>query len=85
MRRIGIGFATVLLIAVGVVLGWFAVGRVLALPVPEWAMFAITGVVAVGTLVGAYYASRWWARAPLVGGFVGVAMSVALVLLVVKS
>jgi hypothetical protein len=85
MRRTATGIATVLLVAAGVVGGWFAVGGVLALPLPEAALFAIAGLVAVGTLVGAYYARQWWARAPLVGGFVGVAVSVVLVLLVVKS
>ncbi len=85
MRRIAIGVATVLLVAVGVVVGWFAVGRVLALPLPEWAMFGLAGLIAVAALVGAYFAQQWWARAPLVGGFAGVAVSVVLVLLVVKS
>jgi hypothetical protein len=85
MRRIAIGLATFLLVAAGVVAGWFAVGRVLALPLPEAAMFAITGLVATVALVGAYYAPRWWARAPLIGGFVGVVVAVVLVLLVVKS
>jgi hypothetical protein len=85
MGRIAIGIAAVLLGVAGVVGGWFAVKTVLALPLPEGVMFALTGLVALAAAVGAYFAPRWWARAPLVGVVVGVAVSVALVLVVVKG
>jgi hypothetical protein len=75
---------TALLVLAGLLAGWLAVGGVLALPLPEGALFALAGLVALAALVGACYAPRWWTRAPLLGAFVGVAMSVALVLLVVK-
>jgi hypothetical protein len=82
-RRILKVVAAVLLAAAGVVVGWLAVGVVLSLPLPKGALFALAGLVAVGTLVGAYYWGRWWARALLLGGFVGVVVSVALVFFVV--
>jgi hypothetical protein len=77
--------AAVLLAVAGLVIGWLVVGGVLGLPLPEGALFTIAGLVALGALVGAYYVPRWWVRALTLGGFVGVVVSVALVLLVVKS
>ena len=84
-RRIAKAVAAVLLAAAGVVGGWQAVAGVLALPLPKGALFALAGLVAVGTLVGAYYWRRWWARALLLGGFVGVVVSVALVAFIVTG
>ena len=75
-------FIAVLLAAAGVVSGWLIVKGVLALPMPEPALFGLGALVAIAVLAGAVRWRQLWGRALLGGGFVGIAGSLALVLLI---
>lgn len=69
----------------GVVAGWFLVTGVLALPLREGLLLGLSGLAAAALLAVAVQIRRLWVRALLAGGFLGVAASLALVLLVVES
>ena len=58
---------------------------VLALPLPEGVLLGLSGLAAAALLAGAVLIRRLLVRAVLAGGFLGVAASLALVLLVVAS
>lgn len=82
--RLGRWLLAVLLVAAGVVAGWLVVYAVLALPLPEGVLFGLSALGAAAFLAGAVFSRRFLLRAGLLGGFVGVACSIALVLLLVK-
>jgi hypothetical protein len=84
-RRIGRSVVALAVAAVGVVAGWLLVTGVLALPLQEGVLLGLSGLAAAALLAGAALVRRLWVRAFLAGGFLGVAASLALVLLVVAS
>jgi hypothetical protein len=84
-RRIGRSVVALAVAAVGVVAGWLLVTGVLALPLREAVLLGLSGLAAAALLAGAVVIRRLWMRAFLAGGFLGVAASLALVLLVVAS
>jgi hypothetical protein len=84
-RRIGRSVVALAVAAVGVVAGWLLVTGVLALPLREAVLLGLSGLAAAALLAGAVVIRRRWMRAFLAGGFLGVAASLALVLLVVAS
>jgi hypothetical protein len=84
-RRIGRLAVALVLAAMGVVAGWFLVTGVLALPLREGVLLGLSGLAAATLLAGAVLVRQLWVRAILAGGFLGVAGSLALVVLVVAS
>ncbi|MDO3637647.1 hypothetical protein [Mycolicibacterium arseniciresistens] len=84
-RRIGRSVVALAVAAVGVVAGWLLVTGVLALPLREGVLLALSGLAAAALLAGAVLVRHLWVRALLAGGFLGVTASLALVLLVVAS
>jgi hypothetical protein len=84
-RRIGRSVVALAVAGVGVVAGWLLVTGVLALPLREGVLLALSGLAAAALLAGAVLVRQLWVRALLSGGFLGVAASLALVLLVVAS
>jgi hypothetical protein len=73
----------VLLAGAGVVTGWLLISGLLALPLPEGALFALSGVSAAAFLGAAMWVNRLVFRAFAIGGFIGAAGSLLLVLLLV--
>jgi hypothetical protein len=84
-RQIGRVLWAVVFAAAGIVVGWLVVRGVLALPLPEAALFGLSSVAAIAFLVGAVFWHLLWGRALLGGGFVGVVLSIVLVLLFVTT
>ncbi|MET0701598.1 MAG: hypothetical protein ABWY93_18260 [Mycobacterium sp.] len=82
-RRIGRGVSATVLAAAGLVIGWLVVKGVLALPLPETALFGLSGLGALAFLAGAVLWKQLWGRALLIGGCTGVVLALLLVLLVV--
>lgn len=84
-RRAGCWLLAAVLLLVGVVAGWLIVKGILALPLPEAALFGLSGLAAIAVLAGVVRWRRLWGRALLVGGFIGITGSIGLVLLFVMS
>jgi hypothetical protein len=83
VRRIGRGLSATAIAAAGIVAGWLVVKGVLALPLPEGALFGLSGLAAIVLLAGAAVWKQLWGRALLVGAFIGIVVSIVLVLLIV--